>query len=178
MEIKKIKLYTFEELNDETKEKVLQRYRDNNDYFFLEEFIKEELNFLLEKHNIKADADNLELRYSLSFSQGDGVSFVGDFEYKGHNFYSRLGHLSNYYCHSNTTDITTDDDDENEDISQEIKELLLNEFEELYQTLCGDLEKFGYDVMESEDSEENIKERLEENEIYFRENGQEESLDK
>ena len=45
MKIKKIKVYEFDELEDNVKEKVLQEFRDNENFFFLEMDIKEEMEY-------------------------------------------------------------------------------------------------------------------------------------
>ena len=172
MELKTVKVYNFDELSDKVKEKVLNKFRELNGYSFLEENLKEYLSELLEENEIKETGETT-LRYSLSYSQGDGVSFIGNFNYKGFDFIIELGSLSNYYSHSRTTDISTaDDDDDKSDITEELREIREKEFKDNYFLICDLLEKRGYNYIEAEDSEENIKETIEANEYKFLSNGE------
>jgi len=180
MEEKTIKVYDFEELQEDIQEKVLNSFRENNDFYFLEEDLTEHLEEELQKHKIKA-VDKPKLRYSLSYCQGDGLSFVGDFEFKGIRFYLREGNLSNYYCHSNTININMEyeyNQDYDEDFTEELQELkekenekIEEEFTEIFHNICKTLEKVGYEHIEYENSEENIKDYIEANEYKFLENG-------
>lgn len=179
MEIKQIQVFNFEELSDDTKEKILNKFREQNEYHFLKENLKEELSDKLKAKNIKETGETI-LRYSLSCSQGDGLSFIGDFEFKGLNFCLELGNLSNHYSHSHTIDIIaeTDDYEENGDITDEINTLkemendkIEKEFKRLFFKICDQLEKSGYNFIESEDSEENIKENIKANDYKFLVNG-------
>jgi hypothetical protein len=68
---KEINIYKFEELTKEVKEKVIEKYyneigyQDNSDFF--EEFANELLTLL--------GFESSKINYSLSYNQGDGVSF-------------------------------------------------------------------------------------------------------
>jgi len=171
MELKQVEVYNFEELSDSVKEKVLNKFREQNDYYFLEGNLNEELNLLLEKHKIK-QLEAPALRYSLSYSQGDGVSFIGRFEFKGYFVRVNLGHLSNLYSHSRTTDISIEaDDDHNGDITEELQEINEEEFKNIYYEICDELEKIGYSHIEAEDDDETIKEDIRANEYKFLANG-------
>lgn len=181
MEQKTINVYDFEELKEDVQEKVLNHFRENNDYPFLEENLKGHLKEILQEYKIKC-LDEPRLRYSLSYCKGDGLSFVGDFEFQGMRFYCRKGNLSNYYCHSNTIDINMEDIEEEEydgDLTEEIQIIKIKEakkieeeFNELYHNICKKLEKIGYDEIEYQDSDENIKENIQINEYKFTENGE------
>jgi len=171
MELKQIEVYNFEELSDEVKEKVLNKFREQNEYYFLEENLNEELNILLEENGIKPTGET-NLRYSLGYCQGDGVSFTGNFKFKGFDFIIELGHLSNLYSHSRTTDISTADEyDDNGDITEELREIREKEFKNIYYKICDKIEKVGYSHIEADDSEEAIKENIEANEYKFLSNG-------
>ena len=165
---KEINLYEFEELSPEVQEKVIDDFRDNNDFDFLEDVLRGRLNDVLNENHIKIN--DLTLRYSLSYNQGDGFSFIGDFVYKNNCVTIRKGHLANFYCHSGTNDIEILDknDEENEELEKE--------FSELYVNICKELEKYGYEVIEDENNEETIKERIKDNDYYFREDGTIENL--
>ena len=172
MELKQIEVYDFEELSDEVREKVLNKFRENNEYDFLDENLNEELNILLKEAEIKPTGE-ISLRYSLSCCQGDGLSFIGDFKFKDIDFEISLGHLSNHYAHSNTTDINTADEyDDSDDITEEIREIREKEFREIYFKICDELEKSGYNYIEAEDSDENLKENIKVNEYKFLVNGE------
>ncbi len=68
METKTINLYEFKELGKNIQEKVLNEFRERNEHYFLNDFLKESLNNELENNNIKVIGD-LELFYSLSYCQ-------------------------------------------------------------------------------------------------------------
>ena len=65
------KVYNFNELNNESKDYAIEKYYETEDYYFLEDDILEEL-YQLDKHKI---FEEVKLRYSLSWCQGDGLSF-------------------------------------------------------------------------------------------------------
>lgn len=170
MELREIKVYDFEELSKDTREKVLDNFREQNDFYFLEDDLNEELNQLLEDNKIKV-LDKPILRYSLSYSQGDGVSFCGLFEYKGFDFRIVEGNLSNLYSHKYTTDININYYDEGDDLNEELSEIIFNEFREIYFNICDTLENSGCSQIEHENSDEAIKENIKLNEYEFLENG-------
>jgi len=163
---KTIKLYEFEELSDNIKEKVLNAFREQNDYSFLEDYLTESLNELLKENGIESLSDN-PLNYSLSYSQGDGVYLIGEFNFKG-KWFKINGKYNN--------DIITEDSDDNEDITEELNEILFNEFDNIIETICEEIKKEGYDFIEYEDSDNAIKETIKFNEYTFRFNGDIENL--
>lgn len=161
---KEIKLYKFKELKPEIQEKVIDNFKEEEDFYFLEEELKGELKILLDNYNIKYD-DNLVLMYSLSYCQGDGVSFIGNFTYKNKNVKISLGNRSNMYCHSNTTDIYIYDDEENEDLA------LYEEFNDIYHKICAEIEQIGYNIIEDTLKDNNIIGDIEAIGYYFTEKG-------
>jgi len=168
MELRQVKVYDFDELNDSVKEKVLNEFRGQNEHYFLEEDLNEELNILLEENGVKPTGET-ELRYSLSCCQGDGVSFTGNFKFKGFDFIVEV--LSNLYSHSQTTHITTADEYDDDDITEELKEIIEKEFKNIYYEICDKIEEIGYSYIEHNDSEEAIKRNIEVNEYKFLANG-------
>lgn len=64
------KVYKYNELNDEAKEKVRQWYLDGQEPFIFTEDCKMDLENLFGKNN-------LEVQYSLSYCQGDGFNIYG-----------------------------------------------------------------------------------------------------
>jgi len=171
MRQKLVSIYKYDELSDKVKEKVLERHREHNDFPFLSGDLKEELNTLLEEHKIETQ-QNLNLYYSLSYSQGDGCCFIGDFIWN--NYRISIKHIGNYY-YSGSVNINIDSkfDSEGEDveITDEENTTAYNEFKSIYKEICDKVESSGYAIIENENSEEYIKDSIEANEEEFYENG-------
>ncbi len=165
-----IPVYKFEELKVDIKEKVINQFRENNDMPFLKESLMERLNEILKENNIEV-LSGLELYYSLTCSQGDGVCFIGNFEYKGLYFYIR--HVGRYY-HYNSININHELNyeilDEGKITDEEIDKLV-REFRDAYKAICNKLEKVGYENIEWENKEETIRDTIEANEYEFFANG-------
>jgi len=154
MEQKTIQVYKYEELSDDAKETALNSHIESNDFDFLEESLTEYLKELLTEAKIDGEA---ELSYSLSCCKGDGVSFTGNFEYKGVNI--SVTRNNSHYVHSNSVDIEAE-----------------AEFKEIFKEICDKIEKVGYSEIEYQNSEESFKENCEANEYTFRENGEMENI--
>jgi hypothetical protein len=167
MKTKQINIYKYDELSDKVKDKVLSYFRDKNEFCFLNDELNESLNELLKDNGVKV-LDGLKLMYSLSYSQGDGVMFEGNFQYKGVIF--NVKHQGHYY-HEYSKTIEYDDDGE-DDLKSDLKQIIFNEFSELYLEICDKVKKLGYSAIEYENSEESIKDNIDANEYYFRENGE------
>jgi len=168
METRQINVYEFKELNKDIQEKVLNRFREQNEYDFLEENLTESLKDLLKKNKIKVVNDDLKIHYSLSYCQGDGVCFIGLFKWK--KFLIRIKHNFQYY-HKRSTDINVlkvDKEGNEEDAEEKDEEA----FKNLYYNICDKIEKEGYSEIEVQDSEENLKEIININEYKFFENGE------
>ena len=164
------KVYGYNELSKKSQENALTQNNEINemDNGFFNEDMNYMLNKELKKHKIKTE-ENVELRYSLSYSQGDGVSFIGQFKWK--NYYITIERKTNspycHYVHSKTTIISIDTNYGN-DAKTEVYE----EFNEIYQSICNELETFGYKEIEYKQSEECFKEECNANECEFYENGE------
>lgn len=63
-------LYKYEELDDKGKEKAKQKYLDGQDEFVFTDMVDENLDFVFPNSKLK-------VKYSLSYSQGDGLSVYG-----------------------------------------------------------------------------------------------------
>lgn len=175
MKTKTINLYSYQELSDEAKKKAHAKWREDNDYMFLENDMNEWLHELLKENKIKdvygtynekdlntfgQTSKRANVRYSLSYCQGDGVMFEGTFEWEDHML--KITHNGHYYhSHSKIVDW----------IDQPQSEVQERRFEEIYQKICKELERRGYDYIEYEDSEESFIEACEANDYTFRENG-------
>ncbi len=172
METKTINIYEFKELNKDIQEKVLQHFRDTEEYLFLEDNLKESLKESLKRYKIK-EIKEFEMRYSLGGSQGDGFSFIGLFEWKGYSVKIEVSSSCHNYCHSNSTNTFIENENGEEPKNYEDLE---RKFNKIYQDICKDLEKIGYSFIEDSTSDETIKENIEANEYTFRENGEMENL--
>lgn len=183
METKQINIYDFDELSEGVKEKVLNQFRENiSDCPYLEDNITERLHETLNEKGIKVLRD-CSLRYSLGYCQGDGLSFIGDFEFKGIDFNIGLNSWGNHYQHSRTTEINRINEiceiyEDDGDITEELKiieeqkaEEIKQEFKDIYLKICDKLEKEGYSMIEYENSDEAISDNIKANEYKFRENG-------
>lgn len=173
MRTAEINIYKFEELSNAGKEKVINRFRDNNDISFLKEDLEEELNRLLKENNIDV-INNCDFYYSLSYSQGDGVCFVGQFKYKKYRI--TVNHKGHYY-HYRSVNFEYEyyepyDKEGNEIVmSRDEHKAINDEFSSIYKDICLKIEKLGYDIIETENSEEHIKEDIEANAYEFYDNG-------
>lgn len=172
---KEYNLYNYDELSKEAQKRALNDYTRGNDYVFLSDCMNERLHELLEENNIKDTNDTskpgtrpTEVMYSLSYCQGDGCMFQGVFQWKDYTV--TIEHSGHYY-HSNSKTIEIsknwDVDYDNEYVGEEVE----NEFNGIYQDICKQLEKFGYDFIEYENSEENFIEMCECNEWTFLSDG-------
>lgn len=193
MRIIETEVYTFDELSDDAKEKVIDGFRDNkNEYFHLDFFHKdcvyqlEELGFV-----------NPKVQYSLGYCQGDGLSFEAD-EYskleelyieelgKGKEKTAKLlaensvfvsrGNEGRYcyastddidlYIHNYSSGINTDCNNIND-----VVHIIRGKLEDLYIDICNDLEKQGYNEIDYQLSDECIIEDIQCNEYEFTKEG-------
>ena len=145
-------VYKFDELTNEAQERALSDYRQNNDYPFLADEMEYHLEVLLDKYGLTYDIgidSNPKIQYSLSYCQGDGAMFTGVVSWKSYT--AIIGHSGHYYHYnSKTIDLTSTKTD------KEASEQKYNEFNDIYVSLCQELEKYGYDCIEASDSEGNI----------------------
>jgi hypothetical protein len=184
-----IKLYSFEELSKEAQEKALNKWNENGDSvymdFFYENCVEE-----AKEHGFV----NPVINYSLSYSQGDGLSFKAD----GYNnlealFIETLGQgkektaklladncrlicqgNTGRYAYSSSSDIDlyfdANTNTNNKNINSAVNEALKS-LTDIYLALCKKLEKQGYDEIEYQQSEESFKETCQANDYTFEVNG-------
>jgi len=161
-----ISLYDYKELSDEAKVKALEKHNADGEMYFLEDNLSEYLSELLKENNINSDDE--KLFYSLSYCQGDGVCFVGNFEYKGITF--NVTHNHRYY-HSNSPTIEAEHADDGDELKNDLIDVLEAEFIEVYKEICDKIEKSGYEQIEYEHSEENFIDLCDANEYTFEADG-------
>ena len=127
---------------------------------FMSDNMTENLKELLRQNKIKGEPT---LYYSLSNSQGDGVCFIGSFEWKNYKVY--IKHVGHYY-HSNSVSI-----DIETRFGNPAKEDIETEFKSLFKSICSQMEKYGYEIIDGAYDEKNIIDNMESNEYQFFENG-------
>lgn len=184
---KEYKVYTFNELAEEAKERAINDYYKHEDYPFLEDDI------MVELKQIDQFFSDIKLQYSLSYCQGDGLSFSGEFNLeeflkKGYSKKlksSQIAALCDYiyrvfsegntgnYCYASKSDVDCEYNynDEN-DILEQLWQDVLGEIQEYYYNLCKQLEKYGYSILEYRMDFNEFDEFCEDNEYNFFENGE------
>lgn len=160
---KKYKVYEFKELSKEAKDKVIEKYYEMEDYPFLAENLTESCKTLLEENKIKYNED-LRLGYSLTYSQGDGLNFVGSFEWK--KYHIIITHSYDYEFAS-ASEITIMNEESEEIDNEKIKE----QFKTIYLDICEKLEKEGYSELEYRMNYKEMQEHCEVNDYNFLEDG-------
>ncbi len=98
-----LNLYSFPELSEKAKAKALAKWNENDDMPFLADYLEDRLTGFLAENRIEDKEKSAKLYYSLSNSQGDGVCFIGSFEWKKNLI--TITHSGRYY-HSNSKIIT------------------------------------------------------------------------
>lgn len=183
-------VYDFKELSKEAKYYAIEKWYENEDYPFLEDYIQEELH-QLDEHEIFED---IKLQYSLSYCQGDGLSFSAHINLKNFldNIYSKKlqqfkkDTIQNYiykcyskgntghYCYASKSDIEYYENYQN-GIERKYIDILwqdiLEEIKKYYMNICNNLEKYGYSILEYRMNDEEFSEFCEDNEYKFFENG-------
>ncbi len=168
-----ISLYKIHELDKKVQDKVISKFRDENDYPLLTEKLKDELRTLLDFNHIEI-IDKLNINYRLDHSQGDGAMFEGIFKWDKYNV--TIIH-SGHYSHYNSKEIYLNfinDDFETEEECDKATEQMQHDtkaFNTTYVSICKQLDKFGYNEIEYQDSEEAIRKMIEINNYEFLEDG-------
>lgn len=185
---KTYKVYNFNELEEDIQQKIIDKWYEKEDYHFLSNDIREELNYL-DKHKIFND---VKLYYSLSNCQGDGLSF--DSEIDLHKFLEKIyskklktnqfdaicnyvykvytKNTNNHYCYASKTDINF-----NYNIYEKYKHIenlwqdILEEIKDYYLEICRKLENYGYSILDYRMDFNEFSELCENNEYNFLKNG-------
>lgn len=191
----KIKVYEFKELSNEAQAHAIEQYRtrkyeDDSVLYFFKESCEEQIK--------EAGFSEPELQYSLSYSQGDGLSFSAKAYTKikdlfmlelgaGKERTAQLltdnttqilkGNEGRYcYAHKNQIDLylenwTSSINCRNTDRIDAVITKVCERLENLYIDLCSKLKEQGYEELEYAYSDECIKEDIEANELEFTEDG-------
>lgn len=158
-ETKTIKIYNFDELSEEIKQKLIEEEIDEQHEFycnsFLENDMKEKAKELLKKYFKNNNAELKDVHYSLSYCQGDGAMFEFDlYYYNKHVQIQQYGHYYHKYSF-----IVADSYELTEKQEEQLKEKVLKMFEEF--------EKYGWSLVDYRITEAEAIEILQENE-YLR----------
>lgn len=182
MRTARIKLYKFEELTAEAQETAISNYLSSNyENIELFEFAENCAEYAAEK-----GFKNAKVRYSLSYSQGDGLSFDADIDVERFirevwpevkqsivdvvlaNCYASCEANNGHYAYASKEDVSfyIDVNSYREysnltDFVSSVKYYI----QECYMQACGTLEANGYAEIEYQNSEEYAKEALQ-NEYY------------
>jgi len=185
----KTNLYEFHELSKVAQETAIEKQR-NNDVFL--DFFNDDC---IEQIIASGFKGNVNLEYSLSYSQGDGLSFSCDYfdnlnalfvEILGTEKQKTIDCIINScsfknkgnnsrYCYANRNDVNFELDNYYVKSSTNLENLISQvetKLRDLYINLCKELEKQGYKDIEYQNSDECIIDFFNSNEIEFYENGE------
>lgn len=161
-------VYTLDELSPEARAKAIEnRQQAEWEYGmeWLEDDVRYKLDELFKQHGITDKGTRLH--YSFSYSQGDGASFTGDIEWKawrasiGKNQWGRYSHWNSVGI-DEMTSLKTD-----KEAPEDTQDKLLS----IIHDIGKELERYGYDCIETYTSEENIADMLSGNEYEFYKDG-------
>lgn len=171
MKTKTINVYEYNELSKEAKRRALNDWRNKYDNLFLQSELQGECNELIKNYGIECTSNFPICLYSLSYCQGDGLMFYGTFKWK--QYVVDIKHSGHYYhSYSKFIELTDESKEDETDASDEDYKA----FEAIYQEICKKLEQQGYDMIESENSEEYFIDMCEANEWTFTSDGVMENL--
>lgn len=160
MRILETKVYKFNELSLEAKEKAIEKYYENENYHFLGDDLLESCKeYLREK---ECTFYNIRVFYSLNNCQGDGLCFEGELFNKDGDEMT-LKHVGRY-SHAKSVEMNFyNSEGEEVDENKELKNI--------YFEICDKLEKEGYSIIEYRMDENEFNELSEANEWEYTETG-------
>lgn len=161
-----LEVYNFDELNDEANAKAIDRAREferENVSDWLGDDIQWELEGLLKENYIKYD-ELPKTYYSLNYSQGDGVMFEGRIYWKSYTIDIRQ--RGNYY-HYNSKEFDMKSTKTGKYVNNDVE----MKFNNLYVAICQELERYGYDCIETALDDENIIDLIKSNDYEYYEDG-------
>jgi hypothetical protein len=186
----KTNLYQFHELSKAAQETAIEKQRNNENNVYLDFFYDD----CIELINKKGFKGNIKLQYSLSYCQGDGLSFSCDYynnlntlfiEILGtekqktinciiNNCILKINGNNGRYCYAHRNDVNLELDNYYVKSSTNLDNLISQvetKLKDLYIDLCKELENNGYSEIEYQNSDECIIDYFNNNEIEFYENG-------
>ena len=157
-------VYRFNELSKEAKEKAIQRHYDREDYPWLYEDLKSQCEEALKKAKISIESDSLELSYSLSHCQGDGLSFTGYFTWRKWAVTIKRG--TSNYSHRYSVNFNIENQE-----ALDAPGLIYDKFRAIYYKICAVLEKQGYGIVDYYMDDIEFNEYCESNDCWFTKDG-------
>jgi hypothetical protein len=189
----KTKVYKFEELSEQAKAVAIEWYKKDDEVHL--DFFNDDVKEQIEKAGFY---DDVELQYSLSYSQGDGLSFSCNkveeslllsffAEILGKNkektakiiidncSFENTGNKGSNYCYASTNDISFELENYGTNYNKDNIDAIVSQVEKklqrLYFDLCKDFENQGYKDIEYQRSDEAVTESIIANEYEFTING-------
>jgi hypothetical protein len=123
----------------------------------------------LDERGLKYDSDSIDVRYSLSYSQGDGFMFLGTF-YDTAGCPIAVKHEGRYY-HKYSREIIQKKCGEYGDDDAPYGGPAGEEFKQMYEDICDEMEIIGYEHIDESESAEAFGEQCEANGWTFEEDG-------
>ena len=196
MRIAEVKVFKFEELSETAKQVAIKKQRrvENESSTFVDQFTPDCVEAAKE-----AGFEEPKFQYSLSYSQGDGLSFSAKRYNKLEDVFKEVlgpgkdktaklladnmtqvftGNKGHYaYASKNQVDIymenwTSSINVTNTNRIDEVVAKVLAKVEDIYMDLCSKLEKQGYDELEHMDSDVYLTDIIVANEYEFTEDGE------
>ena len=189
MKTKEINLYRFSEISESAKEKAIDKYYESEEYDSLSEDI---LEFIKENDTFNVFS-NIELYYSLSYSQCDGLSFSADFDLANffaqkdysfkksvldviqNNIIDKVSVKSNngHYCYCKSSDIEIqylwiNKTYKNIDL---LCSVIKSHIRTYYLDICKKAEKFGYSILEYRMNFDDFSSFSDDNDYFYTING-------
>jgi hypothetical protein len=182
------KVYDFNELSAEVQSKVIEKQRQS--MYENGQPLWDFSDYCHEKAQEKGFKD-IKIQYSLSNSQGDGLSFSAEIDKEtfineclpgiktsvydiicNYVHFKVKGNSGRYYYASkNDIEVETEFYKNTPNLDKLI-DILYNHIADTYLTLCNELEKYGYDAIDYYYSDENVKETILANDYKYTINGQ------
>lgn len=180
---REIDVYQFDELPAKVKQRVIEAYREHA----WDAYNTEALNNIFREQLESLGLPSSNIRWSLSFSQGDGVAFYGKFDIedylKANKLMKEFGALraldplpyaeivkvgSHMYDHWNTMRVHLGPQTDLTPKKEALLSALREQIAQHIQVVSRGLEKIGYDEIEYQTSDEQIAEILRSNEYDAR----------
>ena len=175
MEYKELPVYKFNELDETIQDYLIEKEQS----FLIEHCFDQDMQMLKADIVNPVFGENMTMRYSLSYSQGDGVCLDGDIDLKtllasntltsvSQKLLKRLTHFdalhslkyvqNSRYCHYSTSyiDVIWQCNEPKSTLLHQALEQLLHEIDNLKADLCYQLEKWGYDLDYFESAQQHL----------------------
>lgn len=185
-------VYNFSELSESAKENATHHYNENLlDSDDVTEQLEQDL-FAVGTEDYEYCFPGAKISWSLSYCQGDGVSFTG--QWQGKNLESivkkaysnavplkvlrvlpyltlTLQRISNRYSHPYTVECCIDSDRNYSDRMWKLMLEVQSKIDSYRLSVCKKLENYGYSEIEYQSSEEHLSDFFNANDYYFDEYG-------